>query len=108
MMIFYRAIVESILRYGISSWFGNLTMKLKSKLAGMHKTAMKIVGRKEYEPTQRIYEQAVRKKAKKIISNSPNTHSSLNMKPCHQGEDSVCRYANLTALNYHLSQPPLS
>ena len=70
MMIFYRAIVESILRYGISSWFGNLTVKLKSKLAGMHKTAMKIVGRKEYEPIQSIYEQAVRKKAKKIISNS--------------------------------------
>ena len=64
MMIFYRAIVESILRYGISSWFGNLTVKLKSKLAGMHKTAMKIVVRKEYEPIQSMYEQAVRKKSK--------------------------------------------
>ena len=70
MMIFYRAIVESILRYAITSRFGNLTVKLRSKLASMHKTAMKIVGRKEYEPIQSIYEQAVRRKAKKIISNS--------------------------------------
>ena len=73
MMIFYSAIVESIIRYGITSWFGNLTVKLKNKLAGMQKTAMKIVGRKEYEPIQSIYEQAVRKKAKKIISNSQHT-----------------------------------
>ena len=65
MMIFYRAIVESILRYGISSWFGNLTVKLKSKLASIHKTAMKIIGRKDYEPIQSIYEQAVRKKQRK-------------------------------------------
>ena len=37
-MVFYRAIVEGIIRYGITSWFGNLTVKLKSELAGMHKT----------------------------------------------------------------------
>ena len=54
MMIFYRAIVESIIRYGITSWFGNLTVKLRSKLAGIHKTAMKSIGRKEYEPIQSI------------------------------------------------------
>ena len=48
MMIFYRAVVESSIRYGTTSWFGNLTVKLRSKLAGMHKTAMKIVGGKEY------------------------------------------------------------
>jgi hypothetical protein len=40
-MTFYRAIVESIIRYGITSWFGNLTVKARSKLAGMHITAMK-------------------------------------------------------------------
>ena len=47
MMIFYCAIVDSIIRYGITSWYGKLTVKLKSKLAGMQKTVMKIVGRKE-------------------------------------------------------------
>ena len=61
MMIFYRAIVESIIRYGITSRFGNLTVKLNCKLACMHKTAIKIVGRTEYEPLQSIYEQAVMK-----------------------------------------------
>ena len=98
MMTFYRAIVESLI------WFGNLTVKLKSKLAGMHKTATKIVGRTEYGPIQNMQ----LGKKQRQYSATPNTHSSLNMKPCHQGEESESRYANVTALNYHLSQPPLS
>lgn len=44
MMIFYRAMLESVIRYGIGAWFSNLTVKLKNELANMHKTAMKIIG----------------------------------------------------------------
>lgn len=34
MMVFYNASILSVLRYGVSSWFGNLTVKLKPKLLG--------------------------------------------------------------------------
>ena len=32
----------------------------------------------------------------------------VNMKPCHHGEESLCRYVNPTTFNYNLSQPPFS
>ena len=43
MMIFYRPSIELILRYGIASWFGNPTVKLKSQIAGLAKIAGKIM-----------------------------------------------------------------
>ncbi len=43
-------------RYGITVWFGNLSVQLKNKLAHIHKTAMKIIGIKQYEPIQNLYE----------------------------------------------------
>ncbi len=70
MLMFYWAILESILRYGVTIRFGNLTVQLKSRLTSMHKTAIKIIGKKEYEPIQSLYEQAVRKQATKIIVDS--------------------------------------
>ena len=79
-------------RYGISAWFSYLTVKLKNKLANMHKTAMKIIGRRDYEPIQSLYDQTIMKQAMKIKSD-PQRPSSLNTKPCHQEEDSV--YQNL-------------
>ena len=44
MLIFYRASIESILRYGITSWYGNLTVKYKSEILRLAKMAGKIVG----------------------------------------------------------------
>ena len=70
MLMFYRAILESIIRYGITAWFGNLTAQLKSRLVSTHKTAMRIIGRKEYKPIQSLYEQAVRKQAERITADS--------------------------------------
>ena len=44
MLIFYRVSIESILRYGIASWFVNLTVKFKSQIARVAKMAGKIMG----------------------------------------------------------------
>lgn len=70
LFFFYCAIAERISRYGIIAWFGNLTAQLKNKLANMHQTTRKIIGRREYESVQSLYEQEVMKQARKIISDS--------------------------------------
>ena len=69
MLIFYRASIESILRYGIASWFGNLTVKFKSQIARVAKMAGKIMGMSSPPITpQAIFEQAVIRQARSIVS----------------------------------------
>ena len=69
MLIFYRASIESILRYGISSWFGNLTVKYKAQISRLAKMAGKIMGLSTPPMTpQAIFEQTVVRQAKNIIS----------------------------------------
>ena len=43
-VLFYCSIIESILHYGITAWFGNVSVQLKSQLSCLMKTAMKITG----------------------------------------------------------------
>ena len=59
MLTFYQAALESILRYGMTAWFGNLPVALKAKLAHLVQTAMKIIGQKQYKTTNpsSIFEQ---------------------------------------------------
>jgi len=68
MLLFYQAILESIFEYGITSWYGNLTVQSKSQIARQIKIAMKIMGVKNYLPPQKIYEQSVIRQAQKIVS----------------------------------------
>ena len=69
MLIFYRASIESIVRYGITSWFGNLTVKLKSEILRLVKMAGKIMGMSTPPNTpQVIFEQATLEQAKKTVS----------------------------------------
>ena len=69
MLTFYRASIESILRYGISSWFGNLTVVYKSQISRLINTAGKIMGLSTPPITpQAIYEQAVMRQARNIMS----------------------------------------
>lgn len=76
MLIFYRAILESLIRYGITAWYGNLSVQLKNRLANMHKTAMKIIGMRQYESIDNLYNQSVMKQATKISSASTHPLSS--------------------------------
>lgn len=76
MLIFYKAILESLIRYGITAWFGNLTVQLKNRLANMHRTAMKIIGMKQYESVENLYNRAVMTQATKISLDSTNPLSS--------------------------------
>ena len=69
MLTFYRASIESILRYGMSSWFGNLTVVYKSQIARLANIAGKIMGMATPPITpQAIFEQGVVRQARNILS----------------------------------------
>ena len=69
MLTFYRASIESILRYGISSWFGNLTVAYKSQIARLVSMAGKIMGMSTPPNTPKsIFDQAVMRQARNIMS----------------------------------------
>ena len=42
--MFYHVVVESILRYGITVWFGNSSVQLTSQIARLIQTAMNVMG----------------------------------------------------------------
>jgi len=46
LFLLYQSVFESLIRYGITAWYGNLTVqsKSKSKLARLVHTAQKIIG----------------------------------------------------------------
>lgn len=48
---FYHAVIESILRYGISAWFGNLSVQLKAQITRLTQRAMKMMGVKQHPHT---------------------------------------------------------
>lgn len=49
----------SLIKYGITGWYGNLTIQSKSKLAQLVQTALKVVGWEAKRPFQDIFEVAV-------------------------------------------------
>ena len=68
MMLFYRANIESIIRYGITTWLGNLSVKLKSQLQNLIKRAGKIIVKQPPCTLQEIFEQTLIKQGRKIAS----------------------------------------
>lgn len=50
-MLFYKAMIESVLRYGIIVWFGNLTVKLRAQINKLFGES----GRKNYWDTDKIF-----------------------------------------------------
>ncbi len=68
MSIFYRATIESVLRYGITSWFGNLTVKSRAEISSLVKTAGKIMGITPPLNPQDLFEQATISQAKAILT----------------------------------------
>ena len=66
-LIFYQAVLESLVRFGITVWFGHLSVQLRSKLVRLMQTAGKIIGVRQLPSLQSIYEQAALKQAQKIV-----------------------------------------
>lgn len=60
MFLFYRSIFESLIRYGITAWYGYLTVQLKSKLGRLVHTALQIIGWEENGTIQELYEEFCR------------------------------------------------
>ena len=95
MLIFYRASIESILRYGITSWFGNLTVKYKSEILRLAKMAGKIMGMSAPPITpQVIFEQATIGQVKKIVSDPSHVlYPEYRLMPSgRRYEVHACRY----------------
>ncbi|XP_076125336.1 major histocompatibility complex class I-related protein 1-like [Alosa pseudoharengus] len=65
-------ILESVIQYGMQTWYGNLTVQLKSKLGRLVKTALKIVGHPDQGYMQALYEKSVLREALKIVED--HTH----------------------------------
>ena len=76
MLIFYRATIESVLRYSISSWFGNLTVKFKSQIMSLVKAAGKIMGMSIPLTPQKIFEDSTIRLADKILSDPAHVLNS--------------------------------
>ncbi|KAF7643944.1 hypothetical protein LDENG_00230620 [Lucifuga dentata] len=67
MLTFYNAVLDSILRYGLASWYGTISVQLKAKIASMIKIAMKVMGKKEYPSLLSTYESVVVRQAQRIL-----------------------------------------
>ncbi len=50
MLVFYQAVIESALRYGIAAWFGDRTVKMRAELNRLVSTALKVMEARE-QPT---------------------------------------------------------
>ncbi len=67
LLLFYQALLESVVLYGIQVWYKNLSAQLKSELINLIKEALKNTG--AYEPNflQSLYEKSVLREAQKIL-----------------------------------------
>ncbi len=83
--VFYQAVLESLIRYGIQAWYGNLSVQLKNKLSHIVRMAMKIVDLKDYPSLKTLFEQSVHRGAHKILAD-PSHIYSLSMCFCLQEE----------------------
>lgn len=72
MYLFYQSIFESLIRYGITAWYGNLSVQLKSRLGRLVHTAFKIIGGEERLSPQEMFDASILNHAKKIVGD--NTH----------------------------------
>lgn len=76
MLLFFRTCIESVLRYGITSWCGNLSVKLKTQINNLLKRAGKIMGTPPPLSLQEVLEETMIKQSRRI-ANDP-THVLSN------------------------------
>ncbi len=93
MYLFYQAVIESVIRYAITVWFGNLTIQVKSKLARLLKIAMKTIGRKKYLSLESLYEQSVLREAHQMLANPIHVLHTYELLPSgRRYRFLMCRY----------------
>lgn len=82
MMLFYKAVLESIVKYGVTVWFGNLSIQLKSKLSHLVLTALKTVGNEESLNLQQLFENSTLNQVQKIVGDQTHfLHSKYELLP---------------------------
>ena len=105
MMLFYRANMESIIRYGITTWLGNLSVKLKTQLQNLIQRAGKIIGMQPPCPLQEIFERTLIKQGQKISQDPTHIlHKEYEMLPSGRRY----RVPNCKLNRYKFSFVPLS
>ncbi len=60
--------IESIFRYGVTSWSGNLTVQSKAQISSLVRTAGEIMGTPASLNPQELFEQAISRQARSILS----------------------------------------
>ena len=81
LQLVYRSIIESVLTFNIIFWYGNLTVKNKSKLCRIVNTAEKIIGCRQTTLACH-YHTAVNRKAQKVVNDYMHPlHNSFTKLP---------------------------
>lgn len=79
MLIFYQAVLESLICYDNSAWFGNLPVQQKTKLYPIINAALTIIDWRKHTSLQTIFEQTT---VKLTINDPTHTlHSEYEMLP---------------------------
>ena len=77
----YRSLIESVLTFNIVLWYGNLTVKHRSKLSRIVNMAEKVIGRRQ-NSLLNLYHMAVKRKAHSIVNDSEHPlHSHFQKLP---------------------------
>ncbi len=106
LLLFYHAVIESIFRYGISAWFGNLSVHLKAQITRLTQRAMKIMGVKQHPTPQALLKKQLLDRLKKLFQ-IPLMSFALSTNFFPREDASELLSAGLTALRTPLSHCPL-
>lgn len=87
-LLFCKAVLEM---YGVTVWFGNITVQFKSKLAHLVLTALKIVGQEEYFNLHYLYANCILNQEQKIMGDQTHfLYSQYEMLPLVEDIESQC------------------
>ena len=77
----YRGLIESMLSFNIVTWYGNVNIKNRAKLARVVNIATKLIGR-EQNQLSLIYNVALKRKAIQIFRDDTHPlHAAFNILP---------------------------
>ena len=74
LLTLYNAVLESIIRSGVASWYSSLTVQLKCRVDSMVQTTKKVVEKKEHPSPQTVYERTDDRHEHRILKD-PLKHS---------------------------------